>query len=343
MMNGTLHLSEGDDLYGSHTPQLVESSLTQGGKPSPTPSHAESVLVTPDEVLTLGALALAGLWPGTWYGIAIIIIHQVERLAQRGKADAPFRRCAMSLVEMLLKSPDDPIVAVETWQYLAGARARLPEELSQVLGLACALLQSRTMEAADIRTRRKRRRTYSVDTVSAISVRPPCFTPPCATALVMMVSDMGCEDEEDEKETEESEAEDAVEEEKVDNSDVVRVQGSPELSFPPLPQALVPPLPNHLPPLLHMPGFTGLPQNHMTWGNVGRVPVSIPPSIDPLATVTVTSPPSPRLLLSDFGSNQMGFFHPRGMVFPAHVSPVQEADGDVVTSPRALATCENSS
>lgn len=167
-------------------------------------SSGDHVIVTPDEVLALGVLTLAGLWPGTWSGIAAIIVQKVDRLAKRDAVDIPFRRCAESLVDMLLRNPGDSTAAVETWQHLASAQARLPEELAQVLGLACSLLQRRTMEAAHIRARKKRRRNFSVDTVARLSAPPPPLTPPCATALVVMVNDMGREEEESKKKTRES-------------------------------------------------------------------------------------------------------------------------------------------
>lgn len=176
---------------------------------APEFSDSDGERVTPDEVLTLGVLALAGLWSGTWAGIAAIIVKQVDRLAQRGAADLPFRRCAMSLVDMLLKTPGDPTVAVETWRHLAAAQARLPDDLSQVLGLACSLLQSRTMEAADIRLRKKRRRAGSTDTVAVMSAPPPRFTPPCATALVELVIDMDLEEENKRKEKDKQVEQDA--------------------------------------------------------------------------------------------------------------------------------------
>lgn len=161
-------------------------------------------MVSPDEVLTLGVLALAGLWPGTWSGIAAIIIQKVDRLAKGGPIDVPFQRCARSLVEMLLRNPGDSTAAVETWQHLATAQARLPDDLAQVLGLACSLLQRRTMEAAHARARKKRRRNFSVDTVARLSAPPPPLTPPCATALVVMVNDMGREEEASKKKERES-------------------------------------------------------------------------------------------------------------------------------------------
>ncbi|CAM9387923.1 unnamed protein product, partial [Laminaria digitata] len=153
--------------------------------------------ITPDEVLTLGVLTLAGLWPGTWCGIAAIIMRKVEWLAQRGAVGMPFRRCAQSLVDMLLRSPGDASLAVETWQQLASAQARLPDDLAQVLGLACSLLQRRTMESEDVRAKKKRRRAFSSDTVATLSASPPQLALPGAIARVIMVSDIWREQEEE--------------------------------------------------------------------------------------------------------------------------------------------------
>lgn len=181
-------------------PPVVDERL------SPGPSDATG-RVTPDEILTLGVLALAGLWPGTWVGIAAVIVKQVDQLARNGAADIPFRRCAMSIVDMLLKTPGDPTVAVETWRHLAAAQARLPHDLQQVLGLACSLLQSRTMEAAETRARKKRRRTASADTMAAMSMDPTRFAHPCAAAVVSMMGDIRREEESGRKERAEEGAE----------------------------------------------------------------------------------------------------------------------------------------
>lgn len=241
-------------------PPVVDQRL------APALSDASGERVTPDEVLTLGVLALAGLWPGTWAGIAAIIVKQVDRLAQNDGADIPFRRCAISLVDMLLKTPGDPTVAVETWRHLAAAQARLPEDLSQVLGLACSLLQSRTMEAADVRARKKRRRIASADTVATISTAPAPLTPPCATALVVMVGDMGREEDETRRREQAEEEEEGEEEE---GRARLELENEPGLLTPPhqmlsLPMPLTPETPgpgvhigHHMspPPPTHSHGY----------------------------------------------------------------------------------------
>lgn len=148
-----------------------------------------AAVVTPDEVLTLGVLALAGLWPGCWSGIAAIIVHRVERLVQSGAVDAPFRRCAHSLVDMLLRSPGEADLAVETRQQLSIAQTRLPDELGQVLDLACSLLQRRAMVTADARAKKKRRRSCSSEAVVALTAPIPLAPPSCTAALVTMITD----------------------------------------------------------------------------------------------------------------------------------------------------------
>lgn len=169
--------------------------------PPPEPDQGrtggDGAKVTPDEVLTLGVLTLAGLWPGTWCGIAAIILRKVDWLAKRGAVGVPFRRCAQSLVDMLLRSPGDASLAVETWQQLASAQARLPDDLAQVLGLACSLLQRRTMESEDVRAKKKRRRAFSADTVATLSASPPQLALPYTLARVIMVSDIWREQEQE--------------------------------------------------------------------------------------------------------------------------------------------------
>ena len=179
--------------------------------------------ITPDEVLTLGVLTLAGLWPGTWCGIAAIIMRKVEWLAQRGAVGVPFRRCAQSLVDMLLRSPGDASLAVETWQQLASAQARLPDDLAQVLGLACSLLQRRTMEAEDVRAKKKRRRAFSSDAVATLSASPPQLALPATIARVIMVSDIWREQEQEQSRE--------------------HLETPPPPSPPPPPQPLTPPPP----------------------------------------------------------------------------------------------------
>lgn len=209
----------------------------------------DDATVTPDEVLTLGVLALAGLWPGTWCAVAAIMIRKVERLAQRGVGDVAFRRCAQSLVDMLLRSPGDANLAVETWQQLATAQARLPDDLAQVLGLACSLLQRQTMEAADIRAKKKRRRAFSSETVASLSAPlPQATTPPCATALVVMVSDVDREEEQNKIETE---------------MEVLR------LAAPPVPSSAPPPPPPRSLPSSLLPPTSALQ------------PLSVAPAPDP--------------------------------------------------------------
>lgn len=211
----------------SQQPPVVDQQLPPG--PSDVTGR-----VTPDEILTLGVLALAGLWPGTWVGIAAVIVKQVDQLARNGQADIPFRRCAMSIVDMLLKAPGDPTVAVETWRHLAAAQARLPHDLQQVLGLACSLLQSRTMEAADMRARKKRRRTASADTVAAISVAPTHSAHPCAAALVSMMGDIRREEESGRKEQDQGSTEERTSQEQ---------ESEPALLISPQQLPLSPPIP----------------------------------------------------------------------------------------------------
>lgn len=258
-------------------PLMVDQRL------APALSDSGGERVTPDEVLTLGVLALAGLWPGTWVGIAAIIVKQVDRLAHNDCADIAFRRCAMSLVDMLLKSPGDPTVAVETWRHLAAAQARLPEDLSQVLGLACSLLQSRTMEAADIRARKKRRRIASADTVAAISAAPAPLTPPCATALVVMVSDMGREEDEARRREQAKEEDERGEEGRVG----LELENEPGLLTPPhqllsLSMPLTPEAPG---PEVHIshhisppppPPPPPLPHSHSYNSALQRIPLASP-------------------------------------------------------------------
>lgn len=187
----------GSDL---HTAIAQNTSPAAEGSSSPL-GCTDDTTVSPDEVLALGALALAGLGPESWCGIAAIIVHQVDRLSQRGAADAPFRRCATSLVSMLLKTPDDPRGVEETWKHLADAQARLPPELSLVLGLSCSLLQGRTGEAADLRARRKRRRVSSVAAVVRMSAPPPVpLASSCVTPLALMLDAMGEQEGGDESE-----------------------------------------------------------------------------------------------------------------------------------------------
>lgn len=164
-------------------------------------SGAAAAMVTPDEVLALGVLALAGLWPGCWNGIAAIIVHKMGRLTTKGAADdAPFQRCARFLVDLLLRNPGEASLAAETWQHLADVQARLPKELGQTLGLACSLLQRRSLEASDARAKRKRQRASSSDAVAARMAPVPRLPAPCATALLTMVSDVAREQEEKELE-----------------------------------------------------------------------------------------------------------------------------------------------
>lgn len=157
-------------------------------------------MVTPDEVLTLGVLALAGLWPGCWNGIAAIIVHKVERLKNSGAADAPFQRCARSLVNLLLSNPGETTLAAETWQHLSDAQARLPNELGQVLGLACSLLQRRASETSEARVRRKRRRAFSSNAVAARAATIPQLPIPCTPATLAMASVIVRDQEEQELE-----------------------------------------------------------------------------------------------------------------------------------------------
>lgn len=157
-------------------------------------------MVTPDEVLTLGVLALAGLWPGCWNGIAAIIVHKVERLKNSGAGDAPFQRCARALVDLLLSNPGEASLAAETWKHLADAQARLPNELGQVLSLACSLLQRRSFEASDARAKRKRRRAFSSDAVAARAATLPQLPIPCTPAMLTMASGVVREQEEQELE-----------------------------------------------------------------------------------------------------------------------------------------------
>lgn len=213
-------------------------------------------MVTPDEVLTLGVLALAGLWPGTWSGIAAIITQKVDRLAKGGAIDVPFQRCAWSLVEMLLRNPGDSTAPVETWEHLATAQARLPDDLAQVLGLACSLLQRRTIGAAHVRARKKRRRNFSVDTAARLSVPAPPLTPPCATALVVMVNDMGREEEASKKKERESLLSTTPQIPSVPSPSSSLVPSQPS----PAPQAPLLPLPASTPPLHALPGPPLQPQ-----------------------------------------------------------------------------------
>lgn len=164
-------------------------------------AEAAASPVTPQEVLTLGVLALAGLWPGCWSGIAAIISHKAERLAQRGAVDAPFRRCARTLVDMLLQSPGKSHLAAETLQQIASAQADLPDELGEMLGLACSLLQHRSFETADTRAKRKRRRSLRLHTLAALTAPISRLPPVCATALANVVSDVARDEEEQEMES----------------------------------------------------------------------------------------------------------------------------------------------
>lgn len=201
---------------------------------------------TPDEVLTLGVLTLAGLWPGTWCGIAAIIMGKVEQLSQRGAAELPFQRCARSLVDMLLRSPGEANLALETWQELDNAKARLPDDLGQVLGVACSLLQRQSMAAADIRVRKKRRRALSTDAVDALSVTAPHLAPLHGAAMVVLISDI-------EREAEEMEGKKRkIEREREKKKELLL--HSPALELPPSsrPQpscSLSPPLPPPSPPI----------------------------------------------------------------------------------------------
>lgn len=163
-------------------------------------SGAAAAMVTPDEVLTLGVLALAGLWPGCWNGIAAIIVQKVERLKKSGAVDAPFQRCARSLVDLLLRNPGEASLAAQTWQHLAVAQARLPNELGKMLSLACSLLQCRSLEASDTRAKRKRQQALSSDAVAARTGTIPPLPAPCKTALLTMVSNVARDHEEQELE-----------------------------------------------------------------------------------------------------------------------------------------------
>lgn len=176
-------------------PQILPPNASLAA-PERTFPPVASDTVTPDEVLALGVLTLAGLWPGVWCGIAAIIVQKVEQLAQKGAADAPFRRCAQSLVDILLRSPGKDKLAAETWQNVARAQARLPEDLAQVLGMACSLLQRRATEDFHTQARKKRRRALSLDTVAALSTPFPRFSPPCTAAMVAMGSGLCSEEEE---------------------------------------------------------------------------------------------------------------------------------------------------
>lgn len=331
---------------------------------APAPTNVNAAAVTPDEVVTLGALALAGLWPGTWCGIAAIIVRQVEILSQRGTADLPFRRCARSLVDMLLRSPGEPSVAVETWQHLASAQARLPDNLSQALGLACSLLQGRTMEAADVRARKKRRRSCSADAVASVSARPPPLTPPCATALVVMVNDIGRE-EEQKLERENAEAAAAAvaaerEEDRVDveggslipSQQLLPPAGPPANASPlhePLPQHMLLDSPNFLPipPSVQIPpvAVPGIVQNGAGWaaaGAVGGGPAishSSPPPLPPPSASPLRQPDW------NLGAGQTGYYPVRGATLPAQVSPAhlapapaRQVDGGGGTSQQRVLT-----
>ncbi|CAM9393906.1 unnamed protein product [Scytosiphon promiscuus] len=190
---------------GPHVPPADTSKGHGDDSASPRKHHRVRVdpvasPVTPQEVLTLGVLALAGLWPGCWSGIAAIISQKVELLAQIGAVDAPFRRCAQSLVDMLLRSPGEPSLAAETWQELASAQADLPDELGEMLGLACSLLQHRSFETADSRAKRKRRRASRLNTVAAVTAPVPRLAPICTTAIVNVVNDVARDEEEQEME-----------------------------------------------------------------------------------------------------------------------------------------------
>lgn len=180
-----------------HDARSGNHDINGGGKSS---RGATAAVVTPDEVLTLGVLALAGIWPGCWNGIAAIIVHKVERLKQSGAVDAPFQRCARYLVDLLLRDPGEASLAAETWQYLADAQARLPSELGQVLSLACSLLQRRSLEASDARAKRKRRRAFSSDAVAARAATVPQLPIPCTPATLAIAIEVVREDEEQELE-----------------------------------------------------------------------------------------------------------------------------------------------
>eukprot|EP00752_Nemacystus_decipiens_P001963 g1889.t1 len=189
--------------------QIEQNSLEHGAPKSHDNSNgganisnggAAPAMVTPDEVLALGVLALAGLWPGCWNGIAAIIVHKVERMKMSGVCDIPFQQCARSLVDLLLRNPGDASLAAETWQHLTDAQARLPNELGQVLSLACSLLQRRSWEASEAREKRKRRRTCSSDAVAARAATIPSLPIPCTPAMLTMASDIVREQEEQELE-----------------------------------------------------------------------------------------------------------------------------------------------
>eukprot|EP00903_Cladosiphon_okamuranus_P008025 g7742.t1 len=183
--------------HAAHAPARASHGSNGGGKSS---SGATAAIVTPDEVLTLGVLALAGLWPGCWSGIAAIIVHKSERLKKSGAVDAPFQRCARSLVDLLLRNPREASLAPETWQHLADAQARLPSELGQVLGLACSLLQRRSLEASDARAKRKRRRAFSSNAGAARSTTVPQLPIPCRPATLAIAIDVVRQHEEQELE-----------------------------------------------------------------------------------------------------------------------------------------------
>ncbi|CAM9503993.1 unnamed protein product [Discosporangium mesarthrocarpum] len=149
------------------------------------------ILIKPDEVLTLGVLALAALWPGTWSGIAAVIVAQLELLTATGEADDHFRECAKSLVTMLLQGPADASVAAQSWSHFSELQQRLPDELSRPLGLACAVLQGRAMEEAALRARRKRRRL--IGEISLSPMVPPLS--PVLTIASVAVDILGAEQE----------------------------------------------------------------------------------------------------------------------------------------------------
>ncbi|CBN75462.1 hypothetical protein Esi_0099_0088 [Ectocarpus siliculosus] len=239
-------------------PISVSGELRSHEPPAAGPprNHAngEAAAATPDEVLALGVLALAGLWSGCWSGIATVIVHKVEKLIRSGSVDVPFRRCAQSLVDLLLQSPGESSLGEDTWRQLSSTQARLPHKLGQVLGIACSLLQRKAVEAADTRAKRKRRRCLS-SSMAALKVPTP-LPPPCTTGLVTMVGDIAREEEEQEienmRKTQAAGAERSV------NPPLV----PPSQVFPPLLQQPLQPVP--LPAQLQLSAGTAAPQPERT-------------------------------------------------------------------------------
>ncbi|CAM9469159.1 unnamed protein product [Ectocarpus sp. 12 AP-2014] len=222
----------------------------------PPPNHAngEAAAVTPDEVLALGVLALAGLWSGCWSGIAAVIVHKVEKLRRSDSVDVSFRRCAQSLVDLLLQSPGESSLGEDAWRQLSSTQARLPHKLGQVLGIACSLLQRKAVEAADMRAKRKRRRCLS-SSMAALTVPTP-LPPPCTTGLITMVGDISREEEERE----------------IENMRIGQAAGAERSVNPPLvqPSQVLPPLlqqplqPVPLPAQLQLSAGVAAPQPERT-------------------------------------------------------------------------------